>query len=58
MTEKIIEDKDLIIKLVGNLGKDATSLTIQYDKKSKKAFFKTNTMSKRLPIHISRVKDL
>jgi hypothetical protein len=55
MTEKIITDKDLIKKLVG---KDANQLVIQYDKKSKKAFFKTDLMTRRLPIHISRVKDL
>jgi len=55
MTEKIICDKELIKKLVG---KDAKTLVIQYDKKSKKAFYKTETMPRRLPIHISRVKDL
>ena len=55
MTEKIICDKELIKKLVG---KDAKTLVIQYDKKSKKAFYKTETMPRRLPIHISRVKAL
>lgn len=55
MTEKIITDKNLIKKLVG---KDATTLIIQYDKKSKKAYYQTNTMPRKLPIHISRVKDL
>lgn len=55
MTEKVICDKELIKKLVG---KDAKTLIIQYDKQSKKAFYKTETMPKRLPIHISRVKDL
>ncbi len=55
MTEKIICDKELIKKLVG---KDANKLIIQYDKKTKRAFYQTNTMPKRLPIHISRVKDL
>lgn len=55
MTEKIISDKNLIKKIVG---KDAKSLTIQYDKKTKRAFFKTDTMPRRLPIHFSRVKDL
>ncbi len=58
MTEKIISDKDLITKIVGMLGKDAKTLLIQYDKKSKKAFYKTDTMIHRKPIHISRVKDL
>lgn len=55
MTEKIITDRDLIKKIVG---KDANQLVIQYDKKTKRAFFKTETMPRRLPIHISRVKDL
>ena len=55
MTEKIICDKDLIKKIVG---KDAKTLVIQYDKKTKRAFYKTDTMPRRLPIHISRVKDL
>lgn len=58
MTEKIIEDKEQIVKIIGTIGKDATKLVIQYDKKSKKAFYQTNTMTRRLPIHISRVKDL
>ena len=55
MTEKIICDKQLIKKIVG---KDAKTLIIQYDKKTKRAFYKTETMPRRLPIHISRVKDL
>ena len=55
MTEKIIKDKNHIKKLVG---KDASTLTIQYDKKGKKAYYQTNTMTKKLPIHVSRVKDL
>jgi len=55
MTERIICDKELIRKLVR---KDAKTLVIQYDKKSKKAYYKTETMPKRLPIDISRVKDL
>lgn len=58
MTEKLISDKDLITKLVGTLGRGAKTLLIQYDKKSKKAFYKTDTMIHRKPIHISRVKDL
>ena len=40
------------------LGRDAKTLVIQYDKKSKKAYYKTDKMSKKLPIDISRVKDL
>lgn len=55
MTEKIIKDKNLIKKIIG---KDAATLTIEYDKKLKKAYYKTNTMTKKLPIHVSRVKDL
>jgi hypothetical protein len=55
MTEKIINDKDLIKKIVG---KDAKTLVIQYDIKSRTAYFKTETMPKRLPIDISRVKNL
>ena len=55
MTEKIICDKQVIKKLVG---KDAKKLVIQYDKQTKRAFYKTETMPRRLPIHISRVKDL
>lgn len=55
MKEKVIRDKELIKKIVG---KDATELVIEFDKVSKKAYFKTNTMTKKLPIHISRVKDL
>lgn len=58
MTEKIISDKNLITKIVGMLGRDAKTLLIQYDKKSRKAFFKTDTMIRRKPIDISRVKDL
>ena len=54
-TERIICDKELIRKLVR---KDAKTLVIQYDKKSKKAYYKTETMPRRLPIDISRVKDL
>ena len=55
MTERIICDKELIRKLVR---KDAKSLVIQFDKKSRKAYYKTDTMPKKLPIDISRVKDL
>lgn len=55
MSEKVITDKILIKKLVG---KDATQLTIQYDKKGKKAYYQTNTMPRKLPIHVSRIKDL
>ncbi|MBP3920526.1 MAG: hypothetical protein J6D28_03060 [Bacilli bacterium] len=55
MTEKIIHDKELIKKIVG---KDANVLVIEYDKKSKKAYYKTNTMTSKKPIHFSRVKDL
>lgn len=55
MTEKIIKDKNLIKKIIG---KDAATLTIEYDKKLKRAYYKTNTMTKKLPIHVSRVKDL
>ncbi len=55
MTERIICDKELIRKLVR---KDAKTLVIQYDKKSKKAYYQTDTMPKKLPIDISRVKDL
>ena len=58
MTERIICDKNLIKKIVGMLGRDAKTLVIQYDKKSKKAYYKTDKMSKKLPIDISRVKDL
>ena len=55
MTERIICDKELIRKLVR---KDAKTLVIQYDKKSKKAYYQTDTMPRKLPIDISRVKDL
>ena len=58
MTERIICDKNLITKIVGMLGRDAKTLVIQYDKKSKKAYYKTDKMSKKKPIDISRVKDL
>ena len=58
MTERIICDKNLITKIVGMLGRDAKTLVIQYDKKSKKAYYKTDKMSKKLPIDISRVKGL
>ena len=58
MKEKLISDKNLIAKVVGSLGRGAKTLLIQYDKKSKKAFYKTDTMIHRKPIHISRVKDL
>lgn len=55
MTEKIICDRKMIKKIVG---KDAKTLVIEYDKQSKKAYFKTDTMPRKLPIDFSRVKDL
>ena len=58
MTEKIISDKNLIAKVVGSLGRGTKTLLIQYDKKSNKAFYKTDTMIHRKPIHTSSVKDL
>ena len=44
MTERVIFDKELIRKIVR---KDAKTLTIQYDIKAKKAYFQTDTMSKK-----------
>ena len=58
MVEKIIEDKNEIMEIIGNIGRGATQLIIQYEKKGKKAYFRTNTMSKMLPIDISRVRNL
>ena len=58
MTERIICDKELIKRVIGILGNNAKTLTIQYDKRSRKAYYQTDTMPKKLPIDISRVKDL
>lgn len=58
MTEKIISDKTLIKRVIGMLGNNAKTLVIQYDKKFKKAFYKTDKMTQRKPIDYSRVKDL
>ncbi len=55
MVEKIIKDKN-IIKYISN--RDDEYLILQYNVKSKRAWFKTNTMSKRKPILLSRVIDL
>lgn len=45
MVEKIINNKDTIIKIIG---KNANKLTIQYNLASKRAWFKTENMQKRL----------
>ena len=58
MKERIICDKKLIERIIGILGKNAKTLTIQFDKQSRKAYYKTDTMPKKLPIDFSRVKDL
>ena len=55
MVEKVIKDKN-IIKYISN--RDDEYLILQYNVKNKRAWFKTNTMSKRKPILLSRVIDL
>lgn len=52
MVEKVIFDKNIIYKLTKRTD---NKLTIQYNLKSKRAFFKTDTMLKRKSICIDRV---
>ena len=55
MIEKIITDKNIIYKLTKR--KDS-KLLIQYNTRSKRAWFKTESMLKRKPIEINRVISL
>lgn len=55
MIEKIITDKNVIKSLIN---RETKYLIIQYNLKNKRAFFKTDKMSKRKPIDLSRVIEL
>ena len=55
MVEKVIFDKN-IIRTITN--RNDRCLVIQYNLKSKRAFFKTEKMAKRKPIELSRVIEL
>jgi len=55
MVEKVIIDKN-VIKSITN--RNDRCLVIQYNLKSKRAFFKTENMVKRKPIELSRVIEL
>ena len=55
MVEKIIKDRKLIKYLTN---RDDSYLTIQYNIRNKRAWFKTESMIKRKPICLSRVIDL
>lgn len=55
MIEKIITDKNVIKSLIN---RETKYLIIQYNLKNKRAWFKTNSMSKRKPIALSRVESL
>ena len=55
MVEKVIFDKNIIYKLTK---RNDDKLIIQYNKKNKRAFFKTDTMYKRKSICIDRVTGL
>ena len=55
MVEKVIFDKNIIYELTKRTD---NKLIIQYNLKSKRAFFKTDKMSKRKPIDLSRVIEL
>ena len=55
MIEKIITDKSVIKSLIN---RETKYLIIQYNLKNKRAFFKTDKMSKRKPIDLSRVIEL
>ena len=55
MIEKIIVDKDIIFKLTKKKDKH---LIIQYNKRNRRAWFKTESMPKRKPIALSRVIEL
>ena len=55
MVEKVIFDKNIIYELTKRTD---NKLIIQYNLKNKRAFFKTDKMSKRKPIDLSRVIEL
>ena len=55
MVEKIIKDIKLIKYLTN---RNDSYLTIQYNIRNKRAWFKTESMIKRKPISLSRVIDL
>lgn len=55
LVEKIILDRQLIYHITRR--KD-TVLIIQYNTRNKRAWYKTDTMTKRKPISLSRVVDL
>ena len=55
MIEKIITDKNVIKSLIN---REAKYLVIQYNLKNKRAWFQTDSMSKRKAIDINRVVNL
>lgn len=55
MVKKIIVDKKIIKDLINRNDK---ILVIEYNKKNKRAWFKTETMTKRKAIDLSRVINL
>jgi hypothetical protein len=55
MVEKLITDRNIIYQLTRR--KD-NKLIIQYNKKNKRAWFKTESMLKRKPIELKRVINL
>lgn len=55
MVEKVITDKNIIRKLVN---RNDSSMLIQYNINNKRAWFKTNSMTKRKAIDLSRVINL
>lgn len=55
MVKKIIIDKKIIKDLIN---RDDKILVIEYNQKSKRAWFKTETMPKRKAIDLSRVINL
>ncbi len=55
MVEKKITDKNIIRNVIN---KEAEYLIIQYNEKNKRAWFRTNDMSKRKAIDLNRVVNL
>lgn len=55
MVKKIIIDKKIIKDLIN---RNDNILVIEYNQKNKRAWFKTETMSKRKTIDLSRVINL
>ncbi len=55
MVEKIVTDKRLIR---GIINRDAKYLIIQYNTRNKRAWFRTDTMTQKKAISLSRVINL